>query len=125
MSFAYLCSVKYIERNFGNFNILKKVNSTIMKYLVVFLSYEIDFANVIINLFLFQKYNEVIKGEELHAILDEIDTNQNGQVELDEYLRVSFLSFIKDISSSTFTNSAASRVRGIWSQSAHVFRKTA
>ena len=40
-----------------------------------------------------QKYNENIKGEELHAILDEIDTNQNGQVELDEYLQV--IGFLK------------------------------
>ena len=37
-----------------------------------------------------QKYNENIKGEDLHAILDEIDTNQNGQVELDEYLQVNW-----------------------------------
>ena len=38
-----------------------------------------------------QNYNENIKGEDLHAILDEIDTNQNGQVELDEYLQVNWL----------------------------------
>lgn len=31
-----------------------------------------------------------ISGEELHEILREIDTNMNGQVELDEYLQVSF-----------------------------------
>ena len=37
----------------------------------------------------FQKSNGSIKGEDLHAILDEIDTNRNGQVELDEYLQVS------------------------------------
>ena len=36
----------------------------------------------------FQKSNGSIKGEDLHAILDEIDTNRNGQVELDEYLQV-------------------------------------
>ena len=30
-----------------------------------------------------------ISGDELHSILSEIDTNQNGQVELDEYLQVS------------------------------------
>lgn len=30
-----------------------------------------------------------ISGEELHEILREIDTNMNGQVELDEYLQVS------------------------------------
>lgn len=29
-----------------------------------------------------------ISGEELHEILREIDTNMNGQVELDEYLQV-------------------------------------
>lgn len=29
-----------------------------------------------------------ISGEELHEILKEIDTNMNGQVELDEYLQV-------------------------------------
>lgn len=29
-------------------------------------------------------------GEELHEILREIDTNMNGQVELDEYLQVNF-----------------------------------
>lgn len=29
-----------------------------------------------------------VSGEELHEILREIDTNMNGQVELDEYLQV-------------------------------------
>lgn len=29
-----------------------------------------------------------VSGEELHDILKEIDTNMNGQVELDEYLAV-------------------------------------
>lgn len=29
-----------------------------------------------------------MSGEELHDILREIDTNMNGQVELDEYLQV-------------------------------------
>jgi len=29
-----------------------------------------------------------ITGEQIHAILDEIDTNQNGQVEVDEYLQM-------------------------------------
>ena len=29
-----------------------------------------------------------VPGEELHEILREIDTNMNGQVELDEYLQV-------------------------------------
>ena len=28
----------------------------------------------------------------MHAILDEIDTNRNGQVELDEYLQVGTIS---------------------------------
>ncbi|CAG2053062.1 unnamed protein product, partial [Timema podura] len=31
---------------------------------------------------------EEVRGEELHEILKEIDTNMNGQVELDEYLQV-------------------------------------
>lgn len=29
-----------------------------------------------------------VSGEQLHEILREIDTNMNGQVELDEYLQV-------------------------------------
>lgn len=29
-----------------------------------------------------------MSGEQLHEILKEIDTNMNGQVELDEYLQV-------------------------------------
>ena len=37
----------------------------------------------------FQKMDQDISGDELHSILSEIDTNQNGQVELDEYLQVS------------------------------------
>lgn len=32
--------------------------------------------------------DEDVSGEELHDILCEIDTNMNGQVELDEYLQV-------------------------------------
>ena len=36
-----------------------------------------------------QSTGEEIHGEELHEILKEIDTNMNGQVELDEYLQVS------------------------------------
>lgn len=35
-----------------------------------------------------QSYGEEVSGEELHEILKEIDTNMNGQVELDEYLQV-------------------------------------
>lgn len=38
---------------------------------------------------LFQSFGDAdISGEELHDILKEIDTNMNGQVELDEYLQV-------------------------------------
>lgn len=33
-----------------------------------------------------------MSGEELHDILREIDTNMNGQVELDEYLQVRIIS---------------------------------
>lgn len=35
-----------------------------------------------------QNYGEDVTGEQLHEILREIDTNMNGQVELDEYLQV-------------------------------------
>lgn len=35
-----------------------------------------------------QNYGEEVTGEQLHEILREIDTNMNGQVELDEYLQV-------------------------------------
>ena len=35
-----------------------------------------------------QNYGEEVTGEQLHEILKEIDTNMNGQVELDEYLQV-------------------------------------
>lgn len=35
-----------------------------------------------------QNAGEDVSGEELHEILREIDTNMNGQVELDEYLQV-------------------------------------
>lgn len=36
-----------------------------------------------------QSFGEAeVSGEELHEILKEIDTNMNGQVELDEYLQV-------------------------------------
>ena len=37
---------------------------------------------------MFQEHGENISGSELHAILSEIDTNNNGQVELEEYLQV-------------------------------------
>lgn len=37
----------------------------------------------------FQAFGDAeVSGEELHDILREIDTNMNGQVELDEYLQV-------------------------------------
>jgi glycerol-3-phosphate dehydrogenase len=36
----------------------------------------------------FQRTGEEVSGEELHEILREIDTNMNGQVELDEYLQM-------------------------------------
>lgn len=35
-----------------------------------------------------QAAGEDVTGEQLHDILREIDTNMNGQVELDEYLQV-------------------------------------
>lgn len=35
-----------------------------------------------------QHSGENVSGEELHEILREIDTNMNGQIELDEYLQV-------------------------------------
>jgi Ca2+-binding EF-hand superfamily protein len=41
----------------------------------------------------FQHTGEEVSGEELHEILREIDTNMNGQVELDEYLQVKDLHF--------------------------------
>ena len=40
------------------------------------------------NIVLFQKQGEAIPGEQIHELLNEIDTNRNGQVELDEYLQV-------------------------------------
>lgn len=35
-----------------------------------------------------KSHGETVAGEELHEILREIDTNMNGQVELDEYLQM-------------------------------------
>jgi len=35
-----------------------------------------------------KKQGEVISGELIHELLNEIDTNRNGQVELDEYLQM-------------------------------------
>lgn len=41
------------------------------------------------NTFYLQQFGDTeVSGEELHEILKEIDTNMNGQVELDEYLQV-------------------------------------
>ena len=48
----------------------------------------LEFQNFLIHLLYSQKHNQDISGDELHSILSEIDTNQNGQVELDEYLQV-------------------------------------
>ena len=39
-------------------------------------------------LIVIQEHGENISGSELHSILSEIDTNNNGQVELEEYLQV-------------------------------------
>ena len=39
----------------------------------------------------FQEHGENISGSELHSILSEIDTNNNGQVELEEYLQVNLV----------------------------------
>lgn len=35
-----------------------------------------------------KKQGEVIPGEQIHELLNELDTNRNGQVELDEYLQM-------------------------------------
>lgn len=41
-----------------------------------------------------QNAGENVTGDELHEILKEIDTNMNGQVELDEYLQVYIIHII-------------------------------
>jgi glycerol-3-phosphate dehydrogenase len=46
-------------------------------------------CNIRICNFLIQRHGENVPGDVLHDILREIDTNRNGQVELDEYLMVS------------------------------------
>lgn len=52
--------------------------------------FDFKFSNV--NPCHFQSYGDAdLSGEELHDILKEIDTNMNGQVELDEYLQVNLL----------------------------------
>lgn len=38
-----------------------------------------------------------MSGEQLHDILKEIDTNMNGQVELDEYLQVCWFFFGRSV----------------------------
>ena len=43
----------------------------------------------------FEERGEKISEQELHAILSELDTNMNGQVELDEYLEVNFTNIFK------------------------------
>lgn len=48
-----------------------------------------------ISMDLYQNAGEEVSGAELHEILREIDTNMNGQVELDEYLQV--YSFLRTI----------------------------
>jgi Ca2+-binding EF-hand superfamily protein len=45
-------------------------------------------VEIVRNHIAFQHTGEEVSGEELHEILREIDTNMNGQVELDEYLQV-------------------------------------
>ena len=53
---------------------------------------------------IFQKQGEGITGEQVHELLNELDTNRNGQVELDEYLQVRlenvvvFDSFVSNLS---------------------------
>ena len=41
-----------------------------------------------VTIVFFQKQGEEIPGEQIAQLLDELDTNRNGQVELDEYLQV-------------------------------------
>jgi len=48
-----------------------------------------EYSIVVTQKILLQNFGEAdVSGEELHEILKEIDTNMNGQVELDEYLQV-------------------------------------
>jgi len=53
-----------------------------------------------------------ITGEELHDILKEIDTNMNGQVELDEYLQVSDIEIRKNLNKKVVNNSLELRMCG-------------
>jgi len=59
-----------------------------------------------------KKLDQDISGDEMHSILSEIDTNQNGQVELDEYLQL--MSAIKSgaISHSRFAQIADENAYG-------------
>ncbi|CAB3250504.1 unnamed protein product [Arctia plantaginis] len=43
---------------------------------------------IVVHVSFSQNYGEEVTGEQLHEILKEIDTNMNGQVELDEYLQM-------------------------------------
>jgi len=52
-----------------------------------------------------KKLDQNISGDELHSILSEIDTNQNGQVELDEYLQL-----MSAIKSGVITNSRFAQI---------------
>lgn len=52
-----------------------------------------------------KKMDQDISGDELHSILSEIDTNQNGQVELDEYLQL-----MSAIKSGVITNSRFAQI---------------
>ena len=48
----------------------------------------------------FQKTGEKLSEDQLHDILNEVDLNRNGQVELGEFLQVSVLNldrFIRDL----------------------------
>ena len=40
----------------------------------------LEFQNFLIHLLYSQKHNQDISGDELHSILSEIDTNQNGSI---------------------------------------------
>ncbi len=42
----------------------------------------------------FKEHGEKISGTELHSVLSEIDTNNNGQVELEEYLQVFYTFYL-------------------------------
>jgi len=59
-----------------------------------------------------KRHDQDISGDELHSILSEIDTNENGQVELDEYLQL--MSAIKSgvISHSRFAQIADEKSYG-------------